>query len=318
MNKQQKICIIGGSGFVGLHLCARLVKRGYRVRVLTRDAEAAKAVRVLPGVELRQANVHDPAVLEAQFQGQAAVINLAGILNERREGDFEAVHVELPRRIVAACQAAGVRRLLHMSALKADLPEPPSRYLRSKGEGERLVLAAQDLDVTVFRPSVIFGPEDDFFNRFARLLALAPGVFPLACAEARFAPVYVVDVAEAYVRALQLKETIGQGYELCGPKAYTLHEIVAYVARLSGHKRLIIDLGPRLSWLQARLMEFLPGKPFTRDNYLSTRCNSLCKSRFPEIFAVTPTPVEAVVPAYLGPREHNHWLSELRRHARRD
>lgn len=316
MNKQQ-ICIIGGSGFVGLHLCARLVKRGYRVRVLTRDAEAAKAVRVLPGVELRQANVHDPAVLEAQFRGQTAVINLAGILNERRKGDFETVHVELPRRIIAACQAAGVRRLLHMSALKADLPEPPSHYLRSKGEGERLVLAAQDLDVTVFRPSVIFGPEDDFFNRFARLLALAPGVLPLACAEARFAPVYVVDVAEAHVRALGLKETIGQGYELCGPKAYSLHEIVAYVARLTGHKRLIIDLGPRLSWLQARLMEWLPGKPFTRDNYLSTRCNSLCKSRFPEIFAITPAPVEAVVPAYLGPREHNHQLSRLRRRARR-
>jgi len=317
MNKQQ-VCIIGGSGFVGLHLCARLVKQGYRVRVLTRNAEAAKDIRVLPGVELRQVDIRDPVALEAQFRGLAAVINLAGILNEHRQGGFQAVHVELPRRIVAACHAAGVRRLLHMSALKADLPNPPSEYLRSKGEGERLVLSAQDLDVTVFRPSVIFGPQDDFFNRFARLLTLAPGVFPLACAEARFAPVYVVDVAEAFVRALHTKETIGQGYELCGPRAYSLHEIVAYVAQLTSQRRLIIDLGPRLSWLQARLMEFLPGKPFTRDNYLSTRCNSLCKSRFPEIFDITPAPVEAVVPAYLGPREHNHYLSRLRQRARRD
>ena len=317
MNKQQ-ICIIGGSGFVGLHLCARLVKRGYRVRVLTRNAEAAKDLRVLPGVELRQADVRDPTVLESQFRGQAAVINLAGILNEHHQGGFQAVHVELPRRIVAACHAAGVRRLLHMSALKADLPDPPSEYLRSKGEGERLVLAADDLDATVFRPSVIFGPEDQFFNRFARLLATAPGVFPLACAEASFAPVYVGDVAEAFTRALCIKETIGQGYELCGPKPYSLREIVDYVARLSGHRRYIIDLGPRLSRLQARLMEFLPGKPFTRDNYRSMLCDSLCKSRFPSIFGITPTPVEAVVPTYLGPREHNHWLSELRRRARRD
>ncbi len=317
MNKQQ-ICIIGGSGFVGLHLCARLVKQGYRIRVLTRNAEAAKDLRVLPGVELRQADVHDPAALAAQLQNQTAVINLAGILNEHRQGGFQAAHVELPRRIIAACQTAGVRRLLHMSALKADMAEPPSEYLRSKGEGERLVLAADDLDATVFRPSVIFGPEDQFFNRFARLLATAPGVFPLACAEARFAPVYVGDVAEAFTRALRIKETIGQGYELCGPKPYSLHEIVDYVARLSGHRRYIIALGPRLSRLQARIMEFLPGKPFTRDNYRSTLCDSLCKSRFPEIFGITPTPVEAIVPGYLGPREHNHYLSRLRQRARRD
>ncbi len=317
MNKQQ-ICIIGGSGFVGLRLCAHLVKQGYRIRVLTRNAEAAKNIRVLPGVELRQADVHDPAALAAQFQGQAAVINLVGILNERRRGGFQAAHVELPRRIVAACQTAGVRRLLHMSALKADLPDPPSEYLRSKGEGERLVLAAQDLDVSVFRPSVIFGPEDDFFNRFAGLLALAPGMFPLACAEARFAPVYVGDVAEAFVRALGIKETIGQGYELCGPRPYSLREIVTYVAQLRGYRRHIIGLGPRLSQLQARVMEFLPGKPFTRDNYRSTLCDSLCQSHFPEVFGITPAPVEAVVPAYLGPREHNHYLSRLRQRARRD
>jgi len=318
MMKSQQVCIIGGSGFVGLHLCARLIGQGYRVRVLTRNVEAVKAAKVLPGVELRQVDYADPAALQAQLRGMAAVINLAGILNERRKGDFQAVHVELPRRIVAACRAAGVGRLLHMSALKADVENPPSEYLRSKGEGERLVLAAEGIDASVFRPSVIFGPEDRFFNRFARLLAMAPGVFPLACAEARFAPVYVGDVAEAFVRALGLRETIGQGYELCGPRAYSLRQIVEYVAQVTGRRRLILPLGPRLSWLQGWLMEWLPGKPFSRDNYRSTLCNSLCKSRFPEIFGIEPAAVEAVVPTYLGLREHNHWLSELRRHARRD
>ena len=316
--KSRQVCIIGGSGFVGLHLCARLTRRGYRVRVLTRHAEAVKEARVLPGVELHEVDYADPSLLAAQLRGMDAVINLAGILNERRRGDFRRVHVDLPRRIVEACRAAGVRRLLHMSALKADVENPPSEYLRSKGEGERLVLAAEDIDASVFRPSVIFGPEDQFFNRFARLLASAPGIFPLACAEARFAPVYVVDVAEAFVRALQLKETIGQGYELCGPRAYTLRQIVEYVAQVTGHRCRIVPLGPRLSWLQGWLMEWLPGRPFTRDNYRSTQCNSLCKSRFPEVFGIEPAAVEAVVPTYLGPQEHNHRLSELRRHARRD
>lgn len=310
----QRLCILGGSGFVGRHLCAKLVQAGYQVRVLTHRRGTANTLLVLPGIEVVEANIHDPVALQRYFQGCEAVVNLAGILNEKRRGGrrFEDVHVRLPQLIVEACRATGIRRLLHMSALKADAAHGPSRYLRSKGAGEDLVHAAPGLQVTSFQPSVIFGPDDAFFNRFARLIKLAPGLFPLACAEARFAPVYVEDVATAFVRALENPQTYGQRYELCGPKSYTLQQLVEYVAELTGRKTRVIPLGNRLSWWQGLLMEHLPGQPFSRDNFLSTRCNSLCKSAFPEVFQLTPTPVEAVVPTYLGARDHNTRLSRYR------
>lgn len=298
--KTRQICIIGGSGFVGRHLAARLIKQGHRVRVLTRRAIKHRELKVLPGLQLVECNVFDPQALVEQLRGMDVAVNLVGILNENRHGDFQRIHVELSHRIIEACRTAGVRRLLHMSALKADAENGPSQYLRSKGEAENAVLAADDLQVTVFRPSVIFGPDDQFFNRFAELLAFAPGLFPLACADARFAPVYVEDVAEAFALALDKPETIGQAYNLCGPKPYSLRQLVDYVAELTGHRRHIIDLGDRLSWWQGLIMEHLPRKPFSRDNFLSTRVNSLCKSQFPEVFDIQTTSIEAVVPRYLG------------------
>jgi NADH dehydrogenase len=314
-----RLCIIGGSGFVGHHLCARLSAANYRVRVLTRRRTTQEDLRVLPGVELVATNIHDPEALQQQLAGCDAVINLAGILNEKRRAGrrFEDVHVRLPERLVAACRQHGITRLLHMSALKADAQGGPSRYLRTKGQGEDLVHAAQDLQVTSFRPSVIFGPDDQFFNRFARLLDLTPGIFPLACAEARFAPVFVGDVATAFVHALENPQTYGQRYELCGPRPYTLQQLVEYTARLTQHKTRIIPLGRRLSWLQGLIMEHLPTQPFSRDNYHSTRSNSLCKSAFPEVFHLTPATIEAVVPTYLGPRDRNRRLSQYRLQAGR-
>jgi uncharacterized protein YbjT (DUF2867 family) len=311
--KARHICIIGGSGFVGRHLAARLIKTGYQVRVLTRRREAHRELLVLPGLQLVECNVFDSQALLEQLSGMDAVINLVGILNERRRGDFQRAHVSLSKNIVEACRSAGVSRLLHMSALKADAENGPSRYLRSKGEAETAVLAATNLQVTVFRPSVIFGDDDQFLNRFAHLLALAPGIFPLACADARFAPVYVEDVTEAFVRALDNADTYGQAYDLCGPKPYSLRQLVDYVADLSDHHRLIINLGDRLSWWQGLIMEHLPGKPFSRDNFLSTRVNSLCKSQFPAVFDIQPTPIEAVVPRYLGRQDANGRFNALRR-----
>jgi NADH dehydrogenase len=318
--KTRRICLIGGTGFVGRHLAAQLSKAGYAVRVLTRRRERHRELLVLPRVELIEANIYDPSELGRQFVGMDAVVNLVGILNgRRRRGQrFQDAHVELPRHIVAACHSAGVQRLLHMSALKADAQNGPSEYLRSKGEGEAVVMSAEGLQATSFRPSVIFGPDDQFFNRFARLLALSPGLFPLACANARFAPVYVEDVAAAFVNALDNPATIGQSYELCGPTPYSLYELVAYTARLSGHKRHILKLGPKLSWWQGFLLEHLPGQPFSRDNYRSTRVNSLCKSDFPEVFGISPSSIEAIVPGYLGERDMNVRLSSLRRMAGRD
>lgn len=316
--RRLSICLIGGTGFVGRHLAAHLVRAGHSVRVLTRRREAHRELLVLPGLSLVECNLYDAAALSAQLQGMDAVVNLVGILNERRRGDFGRAHVELVRQIVEACHSAGVGRLLHMSALKADAKNGPSRYLRSKGEGEEIALDATDLRTTVFRPSVIFGPDDQFLNRFARLLALSPGLFPLACAKARFAPVYVEDVAEAFVHALSNPATIGQAYNLCGPTPYTLHELVTYVGELTGHRRRIIGLGDRLSWWMGLLMEHLPGQPFSRDNFLSTRVNSLCKSAFPAVFGIQPASIEAVAPRYLGNRDLNRRFSDLRRSARRD
>ncbi len=310
-----RICLIGGSGFVGCHLAARLDKAGYAVRVLTRRREAHRELLVLPNLTLVECNIFDDDALRAQLRGMDVVVNLVGILNERRRGDFQRVHVTLSQHIIDTCQAVGVNRLLHMSALKADAQHGPSQYLRSKGEAEIAALAATDIHVTAFRPSVIFGPDDQFFNRFAQLLALSPGLFPLACANARFAPVYVEDVAEAFVRAINNAATFGQSYELCGPSPYSLRELVEYIAKLSGHQRRIISLGDRLSWWQGLVMERLPGTPFSRDNFLSTRVNSLCKSSFPAVFDIKPASIEAIVPGYLGARDLNARYGMLRKKA---
>lgn len=312
------ICVLGGTGFVGRHIVARLVKRGHRVRVLTRHRERHRDLLVLPGCEVVEANIHNQAELSARMAGCGVAINLVGILAEQGgHGDFNRVHVELPRKLIEACGDNRINRVLHMSALNADAERGPSRYLKTKGEGEALMHRAESLQVTSFRPSVIFGPEDHFFNRFAGLLRLTPLVFPLACPNARFAPVYVGDVAECFVRAVDDKRTYGERYELCGPKAYTLKELVEYAARQSGLRRRVIGLGTALSRLQARVFEFVPGKPFTRDNYLSLQVDAVCREGFPAVFGLQPVAVEAVVPTYLGPRQRQAMYQFFRRAAGR-
>lgn len=303
--KQQAICVLGGTGFVGAQLVSRLVERGHRVRVLTRRRERHRDLLVLPTLQLVEADIHDPRVLAEQFRGQDAVINLVGILNEPGDDGalFRKVHVELARKVVEACRSAGVKRLLHMSALKADAENGPSHYLRSKGEAEDLVHAAADefdFHVTSFRPAVMFGPGDGLFSRFAGLLRLTPYFFPLACAGTRFAPVYVGDVAEAFARALPDPRTYGQRYDLCGPDVFTLGELVAYAAEAAGLRRRVIALGERGSRLQATLLERVPGKPFSLDNYRSMQVDSVCEGAFPEVFGIRPATVHSIVPRYLG------------------
>ncbi len=209
----------------------------------------------------------------------------------RVRGDFDRVHVELPRKLIAACRDGAVPRLLHMSALNAD-PQGPSRYLRSKGEAEALV-AASGLQWTIFQPSIIVGREDSFLNLFAKLQQLLP-VIALACAEARFQPVAVDDVANAYVRALGDDATHGQRYPLCGPKVYTLRQLVAYVGELTGYRRPIVALGPGLSKLQASVLERLPGKLMSRDNLASMQRDSVCDCPFPPLFGGPPVALEAI------------------------
>jgi NADH dehydrogenase len=310
------VCLLGGTGFVGSHLAALFSAHGYRVRIPTRRGVRHAALRVLPGVELLEADVHDTTALRAVLQGCAAAVNLVAILNENRAGDFQPVHVRLPRNLARLCREGGVSRLLHMSALNADAARGPSRYLRSKGEGEELAHQAEGVQVTSFRPSVIFGPDDHFFNRFAGLLKLSPGLFPLACPQARFAPVFVGDVAQAILAALEDPRTIGQRYDLCGPRAYTLKELVEYTARVLELKRRVIGLGRGLSRLQAAVMGHLPGKAFTHDNYLSLQVDAVCTGGFPALFGIEPAPVEALVPLYLRHRDQRGRLDEYRQRAR--
>ena len=243
------VCVLGGSGFVGMAVVAKLIKQGYHVRVLTRRRERHRELLVLPDVEVIEADIQHPPALEHYFRDRDAVINLVGILNEKGDDGlgFRRAHVDLAEKIVHACQHTGITRLLHMGALHADAKKAPSYYLRSKGEALELVHAARDLEVTSFCPSVIFGPGDSFFNRFASLLRLMPGVMPLACGNTRFAPVYVGDVAEAFVRSLNNPATYGKNYNLCGPHVYTLKQLVEYTAQQLGIKRRVLGLGPGLS-----------------------------------------------------------------------
>lgn len=292
------VCVLGGAGFVGHHVCHRLAERGLRLTVPSRDRERAKHLLTLPTVDVMTADVYDPRDLGSAFRGCDAVVNLIGVLHDGRgKGSFQQAHVELARKVVDACRQQGVQRLLHMSALNA-APDAPSAYLRSKAEAEKIVRES-GLDYTIFRPSVIFGREDRFLNLFAKLQRLFPVLF-IGSARARFQPVYVEDVAHVMVQSLTSLESIGQSYDLVGPRVYTLRELVEYVGRVTGEHARVIPLNDTLSRWQARLLELAPGKLLTRDNYYSMKVDSVSASPLP--FGVTPTPLEAVAGRWLAQR----------------
>lgn len=274
---------------------------------------------MVPGLELVQEDIHDPDSLRELFRECDAVINLVGILNEKGfDGSgFHHAHVALTEKVLEACRANGINRLLHMSALGADADSGPSFYQKTKGEAERLVLGAQDLDVTVFRPSVIFGPDDNFFNQFETLLRLSPGVFPLPTPKARFSPVYVGDVVQAFTDALTDRDTFGQSYDLCGPNTYSLEELVRYTGEKAGLRRAVWPMNDRLSRLQARVLQRIPGKPYSMDNYLSATVDNVCGvNNLPEL-GIKPTAIEAVVPAYLASKTERARYNQFRQTAGR-
>ncbi len=297
-----KILVLGGTGFVGRSVCERLVERGNGsglVRVPTRRLARGSTVRALPTVEVVEANVHDAAQLQKLLLGMDAVINLVAILHGST-ADFERTHVALPQSLATACQAAGVKRLVQVSALGVG-PDAPSNYLRSKTRGEA-VLQAAGLDLTMLRPSVIFGTEDRFLNVFASLQAVAP-VMPLAGSSARFQPVWVEDVASAVVRCLDQPASIGKVYECCGPTEYTLSQLVRLAGRWSGHERPQIPLPEAVGMVQALAMELLPGEPLmSRDNVASMRRPNVASGQLPGLQAlgISATAMEAVAPGYLG------------------
>ena len=275
--KIQRVALLGGSGFVGRHLTRHLQNRGYQCLIITRHAHRLRELRTV--AEAVEADIYDRASLATALHDCDAAINLVGILNESGKGaTFRRVHVELVEDLVAACQQANVTRLLHMSALNADQSSGSSQYLRSKGEGENRAhtLGKTSIDVTSFRPSVIFGPDDGLLNRFSALMKI-PGPMPLACPDAQLAPVYIGDVVQAFGNALEDRETHGRRYELCGPKVYTLEELVRFIARAQGKNKLIIRMPDWASRLQASVLQYAPGRPFTPDNYLSLRTPSICR-----------------------------------------
>ena len=316
--KFERIAVLGGTGFVGRMVCERLTRRSPSgaIVVPTRRAMHADRVRALPTVDVRVADVHDDAALRRVLAGCDAVINLVAVLHGSAEV-FERVHVALPRRIGATCAALGIRRVLHVSALGVG-DGAPSMYLRSKTAGEA-VLREAPLDLTLLRPSVMFGAEDRLLNLFARLQALAP-IVPLADANARFQPVWVDDVAEALVRCLDDTSTIGRTLECTGPEVFTLAQLVQLAGRWSGHERPVLPLPAALGRLQARVMECLPGEPLmSRDNLDSMRAPSVASGELPGLasLGIAPASLAQIAPGYLGRHDGRARLEALRAVARR-
>jgi uncharacterized protein YbjT (DUF2867 family) len=304
---KHKVCILGGTGFIGQELVSRLGAAGHEVKVLTRDPAQHRELGVQPSVRLVRADVHDEAQLSREFGGSEVVINLVGILNERGLGrgsgaEFRRVHTELPMKVVRACRQAGVRRYLHMSGLKADSKRGPSQYLRTKGAAEDYIhehCADGAPEYVIFQPSVVFGPGDAFINNFAGILKITPGVLPLACADAKFAPVYVGDVADAFVACIDRRDVVGRTYELCGPDIVSLGDIVRETARILGLRRLVVPLPRSVSRVQAAVMDFVPGKPFSTDNFLSATLDSVCDRDGLAELGLPRTPMRGTVEKYL-------------------
>ncbi|MBK4736380.1 complex I NDUFA9 subunit family protein [Noviherbaspirillum pedocola] len=309
-----KLLVLGGTGFIGSRLVARLVDDGRRVLLPTRRETHARHLIMLPGVEALQADIHDEATLARLAAGCDAVINLVGVLHSRRGHpygpDFARAHVELPRKVVAACRAAGVRRYLHMSALGAS-DNGPSMYLRSKAAGELAALSDPMLRTTIFRPSVVFGEGDSFLNMFAQLQGRFPFI-PLGGADAKFQPVYVEDVVGAFVEALEDHDSYGRVIELVGPKVYTLRELVRLAGQYSGHSRPVIGLPNGLARLQAWFLEHAPGGPvMSRDNLDSMRVDNVAAPGT----VTMPTAIEDVAPFYIGPQVSPTGYEHTRHHA---
>jgi uncharacterized protein YbjT (DUF2867 family) len=308
------IVVLGGTGFLGTRLVARLIKDGHQVTVLSRDRERHKHLLVLPGLTLENCDVYQEPQLSERFRGKDVVINLIGIRNERGFGGagFRRAHTELTQHVLLAARSAGVTRLLQVSALKAS-PDAPSYYLRSKGEAEKLIRDQHtSLDWTIFQPSVMFGPGDSFLNRFAGLLGAIPVAFPLARPNAKLQPVWVDDVVDALLSCLHGGASSRQTYELGGPQVYTLREVVSLVATLTGRRRWIVGLPGFFGRLQAFFLNFVPGRPFSGDNYRTLGVDSVCKEDGFAKLGIKPKSMAASARLFLGPQEDNARLSQNR------
>jgi uncharacterized protein YbjT (DUF2867 family) len=298
MTSSYKVTILGGAGFVGSSLVTKLDQAGYQVKVLSRRRETAKHLILLPNVQAVTCDISDNRALKDALIGSDAVINLVGILHEDGKNGFENIHHQLPRRIAQLCDELGIARLIHMSALQAS-KNAPSAYLKSKAAGEAAVNEfSKKLDITIFKPSVIFGRDDSFINMFANLVRYLP-VIALAKPDAKFQPIWVEDVTQCFVNALENTATYGETYELGGPQIVTLKQIVEKVMHILGKQRPIIGLNDTLSMLQAFMLELMPIKLMTRDNIRSMQVDSIAAQPIAPELNVVPTALDVVIPEYL-------------------
>jgi uncharacterized protein YbjT (DUF2867 family) len=292
------VCVLGGAGFVGSSLVTKLDQAGYKIKVLSRRRESSKHLILLPNVKVIECDVLDKLALKEALAGSDAVINLIGILHENGKSTFESIHHQLPRRIAQSCEELGISRLLHMSALQAST-HAPSHYLRTKAAGEAAINEfSKKLDITIFKPSVIFGRGDHFLNLFALLVKLMPVIF-LAKPDAKFQPIWVDDVAECFFNALENTATYGKSYELGGPSTYTLRQLVQIVMDVLEKQRPIIGLNDKLSYMQALVMELSPVKLISRDNVRSMEVDNVCDEPIATALGVSPTALEVIAPEYL-------------------
>lgn len=294
----KNICVVGGAGFVGSSIVSKLDAAGYHVKVLTRHRERAKHLILLPNVQVQTCDIHDDAALNASLKGSDAVINLVGILHQTRKSTFEAVHHQLPKRLAQHCNDLSIDRFVHMSALGSS-EQAPSAYLRSKAQGEvALSQFKGNVDITTFKPSVIFGRGDRFISLFAALIKFMPVIF-LAKPDAKFQPIWVEDVASIFVNSIRNADTYAKSYDLVGPKVYSLRELVQQTMQVLGKNRPIIGLSDKLSYVQAWFMEWLPVKLMTRDNVRSMEVDSTSAGPMAKEIARKLMPLEVVMPEYI-------------------
>ena len=315
----KKIAILGGTGFVGQSLCNRLSKDGYKLKVPTRNREYNRDnLILLPNLELIETDIHNSDDLKELLIDCDAVINLVGILNEKRNNGkgFRKVHVELVKNLISICKVHGIRRILQISALGADAKNGKSFYLKTKGEAEKLLHSnSVGIKTTILKPSVIFGKKDSFFNRFAKLLKICPFFFPLACYKTKFSPIYVLDVVEMIANSINDPNSHNKSYQLCGPKTYSLENLVKFTSETLDLKCVIIPLNNTLSYIQARVFDFLPNKPFSTDNYLSAQTDSICECNDLFRYNIKPTAIEDIVPQYLAGYKYHSFYSMFRKNS---
>ena len=304
-----KITIIGGMGFIGSQLAAKLSKFCKKIVILTRNKASNSGITVLPNLEIIQVNVNDERILKEHTKGSDVLINLAGILNEfDKINTFKLVHNDLVKKISNTIQANKIKRFLHISSLNAN-PTSSSNYLKTKGMAEEFLLenTSSFCKVTIFRPSVVFGEKDSFFNKFAKILKFSP-IFPLACSSAKFMPIYIHDLTDFIIDSINNTKTYNTSIDITGPKEYTFRELINLTLKFLGIRRLVIPLGDNLSKLQAIIFERLPGKLFSIDNYHSLKVDSVSSEGFKGT-----TCVEDIVPTYLNRLKNKSHVKKLRK-----